>query len=227
MWLHIHPTAKGPNKGSPVLTEQLTYWSESLWDRFFSSFWGTFQAYNILKLIIVYLSGMNTLYKTGLFLGLFFLMGLSYGQTPAEFEANYAKRIKLEMINGVYIPMDLDDAFSELNRLSSTEGLADFKAAPENSIRRKLHFGLGRWMLINWGLEDGSRISDYLKQKGVSTPDDMVEVIIVTWHRNLNGQPLKLQEEVAIIEKRMEQEKAKRDSLKEIIILETRPHKED
>ena len=157
-------------------------------------------------------------------------LGLSlwgFAQTEEEFEENYARRIKMEMIDGVYIPMDLEDAFGELNRLSNTEGLAAFKASPEDSIRRKLHFGLGRWILINWGLEEGSRISDYLKQKGVSKPDDMVEVIILTWHRDLNGQPLKLEEEVAVIQKRMAEEKAKKDAEKEIIILETRPHKEE
>jgi len=150
----------------------------------------------------------------------------SPAQTPEEFQANYANRIKQEMINGVYIPFDLDDAFTELERLSAPEGLAEFKAANEDSIRRKLHFGLGRWILINWGFEEGSRMSHYMKSRGVSLPDDMVEVIIITWHRNLNGLPLKFEEEVALIDKRKAEEKAKRDAQKEVIILEKRPHKE-
>ena len=151
---------------------------------------------------------------------------ISIGQTPAEYEANYNARIKLEMINGVYIPFDLQDAFAELSRLSAPEGLTDFKSAPEDSIRRKLHFGLGRWIMINWGLEEGSRISDYMKKHGVALPDDMVEVIIITWHRHLNGLPLKYNEEVAIIDKRLKEEKAKRDAQAQKVILETKPHKE-
>lgn len=170
---------------------------------------------------------MKVSIKSGFLFAMILLFGQAFAQTPEEFEANYAKRIKLEMINGVYIPIDLEDAFSELSRLSSTEGLATFKASPEDSIRRKLHFGLGRWILINWGLEDGSRISEYMKNQGIAIPDDMVEVIILTWHRHLNNQPLKLEEEKAIIEKRLAEEKAKRDAEKEVIILETRPHKED
>jgi hypothetical protein len=148
------------------------------------------------------------------------------GQTPAEYEANYAARIKMEMINGVYIPNDLMDAFDELNRLSAPAGLAEFKSSPEDSVRRKLHFGLGRWILINWGLEEGSRISDYMKKHGVAHPDDMVEVIIITWHRHLNGQSLKFNEEVAIIDKRLQEEKAKRDGEAQKTILEKKPHKE-
>ena len=156
----------------------------------------------------------------------FITIGIATAQTAEEFEANYAKRIKEEMLFGVYIPVDLDDAYSELNRLSNPEAIGGFKNAPEDEIRRKLHFGLGRWIMSNWGLEEGSRISHYLKLKGISIPDDMVRVIIVTWHRKLNGKPLMLEEEIAVIKTRMEAEKAKRDANKEVIVLEKRPHKE-
>jgi hypothetical protein len=156
----------------------------------------------------------------------FLAIGASNAQTAEEMEANYAKRIKEEMLFGVYIPVDLDDAYSELNRLSNPDALASFRKAPEDEIRRKLHFGLGRWIMSNWGLEEGSRISHYLKQKGISIPDDMVRVIIVTWHRKLNNKPLMLEEEIAVIKTRMDADKAKRDANKEVIVLEKRPHKE-
>ena len=69
-------------------------------------------------------------------------------------------------------------------------------------------------------------MSHYMKGRGVSVPDDMVEVIIITWHRKLNSQPIGFEEEVAIIDKRKAEEKAKRDEKKEVIILEKKPHKE-
>ena len=149
-----------------------------------------------------------------------------FSQTAEEFEANYAKRIKEEMLNGVYIPVDLNDAFHELNRLSEQQGLITFKNAPEDSIRRKLHFGLGRWIMTNWGLEEGSRISHYFRLKGVTLPDDMVRIIIVTWHRSLNSRPLKLEEEIAIVKKRMDDEKVQREKDQKVIVIEKRPHKE-
>lgn len=147
-------------------------------------------------------------------------------QTAEEFEANYAKRIKEEMIYGVYIPIDLEDAYNELNRLSDQQGLIEFKSAPEDSIRRKLHFGFGRWIMTNWGFEEGSRLSHYLKEKGVSVPDDMVRLIIVTWHRKLNGRPLNVEGEIAAIKERMAADKLKRERDQKVIILERRPHKE-
>jgi hypothetical protein len=167
--------------------------------------------------------------KQQLLLVLVLFLGIgvnSFAQTEAEFEANYAKRIKEEVINGVYIPVDLEDAFNELTRLADPSGLVAFKASPEDSIRRKLHFGFGRWIMNNWGLEEGSRISHYMKLKGVPIPDDMVRVIIVTWHRQLNGRPLNLEDEIALITKRMALEKAKREADRKVIVVDKKPHKE-
>lgn len=147
-------------------------------------------------------------------------------QTEAEIEAIYQERIKQEMINGVYIPVDLEDAHQELERLADPAGLASFKKAPEADVARKLHFGLGRWIMVNWGIDQGSRVSHYFRQKGISVPDDIVRVIIVTWHRKLNGHPQKLDEEIAVIKKKMEEEKARRDADKKITVIEKRPHKE-
>jgi hypothetical protein len=174
----------------------------------------------------VYLSGMIRRISGLLVIGVVCITHFAFAQTEAEFQAEYAKRIKMEMINGVYIPADLEDAFSELNRLSDPKGIMEFKTSPEDSIRRKLHFGLGKWMIVNWGFEDGSRISHYLKQKGITLPDDMADFIILMWHRQLNGLPLKEEEEIANIHKRMAEDQKKRDEDKKVISVEKKPHKE-
>jgi hypothetical protein len=149
---------------------------------------------------------------------------IAFSQTPAEYEANYAKRIQLEEINGVYIPKDLDDAFAELNRLSDQAGIEKFKNAPESSVAQS-HFGLQKWVELNWGLEEGSRISHYLKQKGISKPEDMSNVIVITYHRFLNGKPLMLEEEIARINKRLEEEKAMREAKYPPVVIDKKPHK--
>lgn len=110
------------------------------------------------------------------------------------FNLQYEKNIKKERLNGVYIPRDMEDAFIELERLSDPAGIQKFRSAPEEVIERKLHFGLGKWMIVNWNLYDGSRFSHYLKEMGVSHPDDMAQFTIVSWHRHLNGKELELAE---------------------------------
>jgi len=181
---------------------------------------------NINNPMKVYLSCMIRLLNSLSVISFLFIAQTAIAQTEAEYQATYNKRITMEMINGVYIPADLDDAFSELNRLSDPRGVAEFKTAPEDSIRRRLHFGLGKWILVNWGLEEGSRFSHHLKQKGISIPDDMVEYTIVLWHRKLNSQPLKSEEEITRIQKRMAEDQKKRDEDKKVISVEKKPHKE-
>ncbi len=120
----------------------------------------------------------------------FVLMPLAAQTEPQDPLDDYEWRIEQDYIMGVYIPEDEEDAFIELKRLSESEGLAKFKQAPEDSIRRKLHFGLGKWIMQNWQLLDGSRLSHHLKEKGLTHTDDMVEYLIVTFHRHLNEKPL-------------------------------------
>ena len=111
-----------------------------------------------------------------------------------QFQKNYNKRIKKERLYGVYIPRDIPDAISQLNKLTPREAKASFKQVNEKSAVTKLHFSLGRWIIHNWGFYEGSRLSHHLKQIGVSHPDDQARVIILAYHRYLNKVPLKTKE---------------------------------
>lgn len=111
-----------------------------------------------------------------------------------QFQKEYAKRIKKERLYGVYIPKDIPDAFTQLNKLTARESKAAFKSVPENIAVKKLHFSLGRWITHNWGFYEGSRLSHYLKGLGTSHPEDQAKVIIIAYHRYLNKQPIKLKE---------------------------------
>ncbi len=110
------------------------------------------------------------------------------------FQKNYDKRIKKERLYGVYIPKDVPDAFTQLNRLTPREAKANFKAVPVEMAVRKLHFSLGRWIIHNWGFYEGSRLSHHLRQVGVNHPDDQARVLITAYHRYLNKQPLAVKE---------------------------------
>lgn len=147
-------------------------------------------------------------------------------QNATEYETTYAERIKMEMINGVYIPADFQEAFVELERLADPQGIEKFKNAPENAVRTKFQTGLGRWIFINWGMEEGSRYTEFLKKQGITYPDDMVTFTLVAWNRHLNGKPLMVEEEVAVIRKRIEEELKKKEAEKVIISKHTIPHKE-
>ncbi len=148
-----------------------------------------------------------------------------FGETEAEMDSLYEVRILMEEIDGVYIPADLDDAFVELERLSFSSDIEKYKAATEETVRDKLHFGLGRWMMYNWGFYMGSRLSHSLKGLGLEHPDDMAKFLLVSWHRHLNEKPLEIEEQVQYYFELREQERRDRKGNQEVIHKETRKRK--
>lgn len=149
----------------------------------------------------------------------FLLVGLvlifvcpSFGQDKFEldYEEEYAKNITLEKINGVYIPVDVSDALTELDRLSSPEGRQLLMAGKEEDIANTLIYGLGKWMIVNWNFYNGSRLSHDLKQRGVTLPDDMALYLIVTYYRHLKGLPLQLEERAQEIYEKRKREQIER-----------------
>ncbi|HMX41971.1 MAG TPA: hypothetical protein PKD78_16655, partial [Saprospiraceae bacterium] len=90
-----------------------------------------------------------------------------------EFEKQYQQRIKMEKLNGVYIPKNLEDAMLQLDKLTTAEAKAKIKAIPEDSVCMRLHGRLGQWMIMNWGFYGGSRLSHYIRSAGITFPDDM------------------------------------------------------
>jgi hypothetical protein len=60
----------------------------------------------------------------------------------------------------------------------------------EVTASKGLHFSLGRWIWHNWSFYEGSRLSVYMNKVRVNHPEDMAQVILITYHRYLNKKPL-------------------------------------
>lgn len=115
--------------------------------------------------------------------------------------AKYEENIVKKEINGIYIPVDIADVFSELDKMSSPDSKNKIREGREEIVVQRLSRGLGKWMLINWNFYEGSRLSHYLKNLGVSHPDDMVAYLIASYYRYLNELPLQLEERAESIRK--------------------------
>ncbi len=109
-----------------------------------------------------------------------------------KYELAYQQRISQTHLNGFYIPEDVDDAMHELDRIVDDHGKLRFKAQDEETAVRKIHFSFGRWMIHNWGFYEGSRLSHYLKNLGITYPDDMASTLMACYHRHLHQRPLEL-----------------------------------
>lgn len=127
-------------------------------------------------------------------LGLFPLVVGAQSVQEREYKKNYESRIQLSRINDVYIPSNTDEAMKELVRLTEPEARAKLLTVPEDSIASKLHFSFGRWMLIHWGFDEGSRISHYYSLKGIRDTDDKLDLLIRCFYRHLENKPLREEE---------------------------------
>lgn len=154
----------------------------------------------------------KSVFLTG-FIAVTFLITTS-AQEPAnndaEFKQNYEWRVKQEYLLDVYIPKDLGDAFIQLNKLIDPESKAVFKGLAEEEASHKLHFSFGRWIMVNWGFYEGSRLSHLIKEMGISYPDDMAQFLIICYHRFLNKKELKAKELVAVYKEKVNARKLER-----------------
>lgn len=116
--------------------------------------------------------------------------------TPEEYAEQYNWRIAQEYLNGIYIPATIPDAIEELNQLTEADSRRKFAALPEQQAYRRLFHSLRLWIINNWGFNGGSRFTLPFHDLGLKHPDDLAELVIISWHRSLNDRPLELKEQL-------------------------------
>lgn len=111
-------------------------------------------------------------------------------------DSAYKARISAVELFGTYIPKDLYDCFSELDKAMDEEAKKQFMAFSDEEVDPRTHNTLGRWIEHNWSLRTGSRLSHYFNKMGVPHYDYMIGIIIQSYHRHLHGKDLKVKEQV-------------------------------
>lgn len=106
------------------------------------------------------------------------------------------KQIVADSIDGIYIPIDIEDCFKQLDQQLKTTAVNEYKSKTEKDATTLSHFGLGLWMRNNWGLWKGSRLSTYFNKLGISHPDDMSSIILKSYYRFLNKQSIDLNKQI-------------------------------
>ncbi len=143
-------------------------------------------------------------------------------QNEEEYLKEYNRNIKQTHLEGVYIPGSIEEALGELQSLSDEASLKKFAEANIEDVAEKLHFGIGRWMIVNWQFYTGSRISHILKKKGVLTPDAMAQYLIRYLHATLNNDVLVEVDVIKKVNERHEAEMKKRQEENQTIKTEIR-----
>ena len=105
--------------------------------------------------------------------------------TAQNFETIRDYKMVSDMINGIYIPADINEAITELdNNILSAEDRAYLMSLSEDEFLRNTHHNLGTYLRNEWGLWFDSRLATHLCALGISHPDDMSAYILAAYYRH-------------------------------------------
>jgi hypothetical protein len=119
-----------------------------------------------------------------------------YKDLEARWNKEDMVRHTTDTLRGHYIPKDPDDCFRKLNQFLADSDKLAIKSMAEDTFVTRYYFGLGFWLMNNWGLGAGSRLWVYFKSMGVSNNESIAGIILTSYYRYLNGKPINLDEQV-------------------------------
>ena len=105
-------------------------------------------------------------------------------------------RYVTDSINNVYIPINIEDCFSQINTFWADSTKVNIKNLTEEEFSSRFHHGFGMWIRNNWQLWGGSRLSKYFNDLGIHHPDDMSGIILTSYHRHLKNKEIELDNQV-------------------------------
>lgn len=63
----------------------------------------------------------------------------------------------------------------------------------EEDARTKTHFSFGKYINARWSIQEGSRLTAWFQKNKIYNYDDMIDVVITTYHRKLNKKPIEFE----------------------------------
>lgn len=100
--------------------------------------------------------------------------------------------------SGVYVPIDVDDAIVQIDSLLTDDQIEELRALEsEDQFLGRTHLSLGMWLRNNWDLWRGSRLSAYFNERRVYHPEAISGVLLVSYYRHLQGESIRLDEQLA------------------------------
>lgn len=112
-------------------------------------------------------------------------------QQKQKREEEFKKRLTLSVIDGIYIPKNMQECMSELDKILNHESKSELKNPTQFSDFNGHMGGLGMWIRNNWGINGGSRLLQYFKERSIGTnrgQNDFISgTIISNYIKWLNG----------------------------------------
>lgn len=116
--------------------------------------------------------------------------------------------------NHNYIPINLEDALNYMDCSWSEKDKIFFRGQQEKNA---CFNGPGMGIRNSWGLWAGkNELVQYFNNIGIFHPDDMSSIILISFHRRLNGKEINLDEQVTKYTKYWEEWDEKVNEIKEV-----------
>lgn len=132
------------------------------------------------------------------------ISSISFGQSLPGSDHKITPTADSRFSHNVYIPKNFEECFSEMNKMLTKAFIKEIKSTPTEKLllKRFNTEGLGIWMQRNWGLQDpgGSRLSRYLTGLGINHPSHMSAVILESYWRHLNGDPIRVVDQMPLLQ---------------------------
>lgn len=138
---------------------------------------------------------------------------LTFGQTKEK-----------PSVHELPIPKTLNECFTLLNKTMPDDEIQLVKTLPEDSIYYNSAFRYGTDFFHAWKLYDGSRLTQYFNKLGLQGSHPIYNTILVSYHRYLNRDSVKLEEQIKkyqAVQRKEEQEylaKLDKDTLNGVYI---------
>ncbi len=114
-----------------------------------------------------------------------------YREYQQRMDSIYQYRIQQVYLDGRYIPATEEEAVDSLIAVLGERNIERIRRLPEQRVVQGLIGSVGRWMIVRWGLEEGSRLSHHIKEHyGVSFPIDIADFLLTAMYRKVQHQPI-------------------------------------
>jgi len=101
-------------------------------------------------------------------------------------------------VDDIYILQNIEDCFIQIDNFLDDTIKASIKLKKEKDFATQEHrFGLGLWIRNNWRLwEKGSKLTKYFNDMGIFHPDEISNIILISYHRYLNNIDINIEEQI-------------------------------
>lgn len=108
----------------------------------------------------------------------------------------YGQTEKNKTLYDFPIPKTIEKCFEMLDKTLSKDEILLIKTLSEDSIYYHEEFQYGTDFFHAWKIYEGSRLTKYFNEKGLFSPNDIYETILISYHRYLNKEVINLEQQI-------------------------------